>query len=116
MHAVNAPQRYIRNAHHFGYGTCPLCLEPGKRLITDHCHAHGWIRGQICESCNQSLWHGERRWSMPDLLRGVCWHRHRSDETRERCWAAFRKANARRIEHFRRCPDCSALVAERWPA
>lgn len=86
------------------------------RLIVDHCcHAHGLVRGWTCESCNQSLWREERRHTMAELLTGVCvGHCHRTEHRRERCWAAWRKASARRIEHYRRCPAWDALspVAE----
>lgn len=44
-------------------GFCLICNPwadriPGhetKRLVTDHCHRHGWIRGKICSDCNLSL-------------------------------------------------------------
>jgi len=106
-----APERYKRNAYRFTWGTCRICERAHVRLIMDHCHTHGWTRARICESCNQSLWHEERRYSMPDLLGGLCFHRHRSDEAAARCRAGWRKANARRIEHYRRCPDCDQLCS-----
>jgi hypothetical protein len=106
------PQKYERNAHHFGYGTCPVCQRDGERLITDHCHAHGWIRGQICEGCNQMIRHEERRHPMTDLLAGLCWHRHRTEQNYVRCRAGWLTANARRIAHYRRCPDCDQLCPE----
>lgn len=108
MNALTA-QRYVRNAYRFTYGHCPLCGRADVRLITDHCHQHGWIRGQICESCNQSLRHEERRHSMAELLGGRCWHNHRSDQARERCREADRKRNTRRIEDYHRCPDCDRI-------
>jgi hypothetical protein len=36
-------------------GLCEICDRPpsGKPvLLFDHCHAHGWIRGLICNWCN----------------------------------------------------------------
>lgn len=100
---------YRRNAYRRTFGNCPLCGTFSWRLIVDHCHRHGLIRGRLCESCNQSLRHAEQRHSMADLLSGAagCRHRHRTDQARERCRAAWRKANARLLEHWRRCPQCA---------
>jgi hypothetical protein len=110
------PQQYKRNAHHFSYGTCPVCLQDGERLITDHCHAHGWIRGRICESCNQVMRHEEHRHPMADILAGLCFHRHRFEHTAARCRATWLSANARRIAQYRRCLDCDQLAPEPyWP-
>lgn len=105
----HVPERYKRNAYRFTWGACLICERAGVRLVMDHCHAHGWTRGRICESCNQVLWHEERRYAVAELLSGLCFHRHRSAEAAERCRAKWRTANARRIEHYRRCPDCDRL-------
>lgn len=106
------PQQYKRNAHHFGYGTCPICLQDGERLVTDHCHSHGWIRGQICEGCNQVLRHEERRYPVADLLAGLCFHRHRFVHTAERCRTAWLQANIHRVAHYRRCPECDQATPQ----
>jgi hypothetical protein len=50
------------------WGICPVCSfadeddysgylpEPSEdRLVVDHCHRHGWIRGRICFYCNIAL-------------------------------------------------------------
>ena len=37
------------------------------------------------------------------------WHNHTSDQARKRCREANRKRNTRRIEHYRRCPDCEHI-------
>jgi Recombination endonuclease VII len=59
-------------------GTCQLCCHRELPLIHDHCHAHGWLRGHICLSCNTTVWlRGEGRQPkladpiepMPELLR-----------------------------------------------
>jgi hypothetical protein len=41
-------------------GRCAICRQPPKatakrkaKLIIDHCHVTGWIRGLLCRSCNQ---------------------------------------------------------------
>jgi hypothetical protein len=26
-----------------------------KKYVVDHCHQHGWVRGVVCQSCNNSL-------------------------------------------------------------
>lgn len=51
-------------------GRCAICRQPPKatakrsaRLITDHCHVTGWVRGLLCRGCNQragSGWRHER--------------------------------------------------------
>ena len=30
-----------------------------SRLVFDHCHAHGWVRGLVCVPCNNRLMHIE---------------------------------------------------------
>jgi hypothetical protein len=99
---------YRRNAYRRTFGNCPLCGAFSWRLVVDHCHRHGLIRGRVCESCNQSLRHAEQRHTVAELLEGVCSHRHRSNQVRARCRAAYRKANARLLEHWCRCPECAA--------
>jgi hypothetical protein len=41
-------------------GRCAICRQPPKatakrkaKLIIDHCHVTGWIRGLLCRGCNQ---------------------------------------------------------------
>lgn len=41
-------------------GQCPICLKE-KRLIVDHCHTNGHVRGFICYSCNTVLGHIENK-------------------------------------------------------
>jgi hypothetical protein len=41
-------------------GVCAICGEPpvkggGKRLVVDHDHQTGWIRGLLCGSCNVAI-------------------------------------------------------------
>jgi hypothetical protein len=33
-------------------GSCALCTASGGRLLVDHCHQSGLIRGLLCTSCN----------------------------------------------------------------
>lgn len=37
-------------------GTCLICLKvPKKRLVIDHCHKTGKVRGLLCDPCNVAL-------------------------------------------------------------
>ena len=47
-------------------GICLICGDFGKRLLVDHCHKSGEIRGLLCGHCNTGL--GFFR-DNPDLLR-----------------------------------------------
>ena len=40
-------------------GECPICLKTDKRLVIDHCHTSGRVRGFICHNCNTLLGHVE---------------------------------------------------------
>lgn len=33
---------------------CDACGQ-ARRLVTDHCHVHGWVRGAVCFGCNGRL-------------------------------------------------------------
>lgn len=35
-------------------GKCAICLEE-KKLVVDHCHASGRVRGLLCHSCNKAI-------------------------------------------------------------
>jgi recombination endonuclease VII len=71
-----------------GFGTCEIC---GKResLNNDHCHTHGWVRGEICTSCNLSIGFIERSsvTSKTDLAESIA-------------------------SHLRKCPECPPITAE----
>jgi hypothetical protein len=47
--------QYHRQRYILGHGHCPICDDADVRLIRDHCHIHGWIRDEICSSCNIKL-------------------------------------------------------------
>ena len=36
-------------------GMCKICLTEPSRLVVDHCHKTGKIRGLLCDNCNKSL-------------------------------------------------------------
>jgi len=63
-------------------GICEICqTAPPPATVLDHCHEHGWIRGEVCLSHNALLATRSDRW----------------DETMIACW--------------NHCPDCPKLVA-----
>ena len=36
-------------------GACEICRTPRRKLVLDHDHETGFIRGWICQSCNVHL-------------------------------------------------------------
>jgi hypothetical protein len=36
-------------------GSCPLCLRPDVKLVLDHDHETGLMRGWLCDRCNRAL-------------------------------------------------------------
>jgi hypothetical protein len=36
-------------------GRCAICQEKCEKLVIDHCHQHGNIRGLLCRPCNALL-------------------------------------------------------------
>ncbi|KKK56841.1 hypothetical protein LCGC14_3060480 [marine sediment metagenome] len=36
-------------------GTCAICQRSGRRLVLDHCHHTGVVRGVICGTCNSAI-------------------------------------------------------------
>ena len=61
-------------------GMCELC--PPLSTVFDHCHEHGWIRGEVCSS------HNGRMKLIDAGLRPELWEP----------WM---------LEYWRRCPDCA---------
>ena len=45
-------------------GVCALCEKP-KKLVVDHCHTTGIVRGLLCRTCNTGLG------SFSDNLKGI---------------------------------------------
>ena len=62
-------------------GMCELC--PPLNTVFDHCHEHGWIRGEVCSS------HNGRMKQIDAGLRPELWEP----------WM---------LMHWQRCPDCAA--------
>lgn len=48
------PVRYREHAKP-GPGACEGCGRHLEKPLTDHCHAHKWVRGTVCRSCNRKL-------------------------------------------------------------
>lgn len=69
-------------------GMCELC--PPKSTVLDHCHEHGWIRGELCASHNG-------RMRLIDAGDGQCG------------WEPWM------LEHWLRCPECAATQARELP-
>lgn len=40
---------------------CAICGDPSPLPRTDHCHAHGWVRGVLCPRCNTLMAFIDRR-------------------------------------------------------
>jgi Recombination endonuclease VII len=63
--------------HPLKMGTCELCPPtappPPSQTVYDHCHQHGWIRGEVCISHNSRLTvPGSYQWG-PDMI--AFWNR-----------------------------------------
>ena len=52
-------------------GACELCHVTGKKLVLDHCHSTGAIRGVLCTACNTSI--GKLGDTSKSLLRAVAY-------------------------------------------
>ena len=47
-------------------GACAICEQTEKRLVVDHCHTKGYVRGLLCGRCNTILGYMDDN---PNLLR-----------------------------------------------
>lgn len=50
-------------------GRCATCRREATRVVIDHCHVTGWVRGLICRSCNNTAGSG---WPNLPLLNDMC--------------------------------------------
>lgn len=47
--------------HRWQAGACAVCSATRGRLVVDHCHATGLVRGLLCSSCNTAEGVGDAR-------------------------------------------------------
>ena len=73
---------------------CLLCGDPALLPRTDHCHAHGWVRGVLCPRCNTLMAFIDRRATVRE-----------SSITAPLTLAAL-------VAHAARCPDCKPFAVE----
>lgn len=50
-------------------GYCPICQRECVKLVVDHCHTEGHVRGLICYTCNTLLGHVENVLKMERVLK-----------------------------------------------
>jgi hypothetical protein len=44
-----------KNMYILQEGRCDICKESSEKLVVDHCHTNGNVRGLLCTSCNSGL-------------------------------------------------------------
>jgi len=49
--------------------SCDICKLPNDKLVVDHCHTTGKIRGLLCTQCNSGL--GMFRDNIPNILEAI---------------------------------------------
>lgn len=86
---------------------CEMCGAADGKIVADHCHLHGWVRGWLCEPCNISIPQYEYALYCPGCTFSPDrWHR---------CFPVRIAVEIDRQPalgvHLSRCPDC-ALVLE----
>ena len=62
---INLPSNYYENKYKMQNGLCAICERPRnkfkKDFALDHNHRNNKLRGLLCDDCNRSLGHLERR-------------------------------------------------------
>lgn len=89
-----APIRYGEHVRAKPGTPCVLCRDLKLQPRTDHCHAHGWVRGDTCPRCNTLMALIDRRISPRE-----------SSLTPPLTLAAL-------VAHAGRCPDCEPFGVE----
>ena len=89
-----APVRYGEHVIAEPGTPCLLCDDPSPLPRTDHCHAHGWVRGVLCPRCNTLMAFIDRRMTL-----------RKSAVAPPLTLAAL-------VAHAARCPDCEPFSAE----
>lgn len=65
------------------FGICPLC-DRERRLVVDHCHSKGHVRGFICHNCNTLLGHIENKDKMKRIKEYLLNARLEEDNKKEK--------------------------------
>jgi hypothetical protein len=80
-----------KGTHPSKLGVCEICLAvPPPATYLDHCHDHGWIRGEVCHSHNLK---------MQAIDAGTKFH----------LWEPWM------LEHWQKCPDCVRTQSRALP-
>lgn len=91
---MTTPVRYGEHAPATPGTTCLLCGLSELKMVADHCHGHGWVRGILCCSCNALMVFIDRRMAVREsALKG-------------------RLTLAALVAHAARCPDCEPFGIE----
>jgi hypothetical protein len=57
-------------------GVCAVCKDGNRKLVVDHCHTTGKIRGLLCHHCNVSLGlFNDNIETLQEAIRYLSWHR-----------------------------------------
>jgi hypothetical protein len=81
--------KFKQNEPSYNLAKCAVCLVWTTRPVTDHCHTHGWERGEVCASCNYHMMQ----------------HDAGEDLTDPR-WTLTRAPLSAFIGHAHGCPEC----------
>jgi Recombination endonuclease VII len=88
---VTTPVRYGEHIRPRPGTHCLPCGEPALKMVADHCHVHGWVRGPACPRCNTFMAFIDRRISPRGLAP---------------------LALSALVAHAARCPDCEPFGVE----
>ena len=65
-------------------GVCAICCELKDRMVIDHCHSTGKIRGMLCNSCNRGLgYFGEDIQSLEEAITYIQVHGYYTNDQDE---------------------------------
>lgn len=91
---MTTPVRYGEQSRAELGSACMLCGARERQPYADHCHHHGWVRGDLCPRCNTLMALIDRRIAPLE-----------SSLTAPLTLAAL-------VEHAGRCPDCEPFSVE----
>ena len=69
-------------------GPCAVCCHVTEKLVTDHCHHHGQVRGEVCKSCNRHLGKADDLFWKGDIA----------------------EIHSSHLDHLRRCDGCALVL------